>query len=148
MTSFALDLQRFAQKAADRADAVVREVVGAITVKLDERSPVGNPLLWKNPPPKGYVGGHFRGNWQLGVGTIPQGEVPGVDPNGVRAKAIVAAIPTEAAGKVFWLANNVPYARALEEGHSGQQPLGIVGRTAVEFQQIVDEAVAKSGGGA
>jgi hypothetical protein len=56
--------------------------------------------------------------------------------------AVKAAIPAEPAGHVLYLANNLPYAQRLEEGWSGQQPQGIVSRTAVEFQMIVNEAVA------
>jgi len=43
---------------------------------------------------------------------------------------------------VYFLVNNVPYAQALEDGHSTQAPQGIYGLTALEFQQYVDSAVA------
>jgi len=36
----------------------------------------------------------------------------------------------------------VPYARALEEGHSRQAPQGVVGLTVIQYQRIVDDAVA------
>jgi hypothetical protein len=54
--------------------------------------------------------------------------------------AIVSSIPGQAAGLVFYLTNNVPYAQRIEDGWSRQAPNGLVALTAVEFQQIVDEA--------
>lgn len=158
MTTFALDLARFADKVRGRADAVVGDVVVQISAALDRRSPVGDRERWdvnkdrkaKGLPlyPPGYIGGHFRGNWQLGVGVIPTGEIPGVDPTGANLNGrVIAKIPEDAAGKVYWLANNVPYARRLEDGHSSQRPKGLVGLTAIEFPQMVEQAVASNGGG-
>lgn len=145
--TFALDLQKFAAKAQERADAVVKEVLAELTVSIDLLSPVGDPTYWINPPPPGYVGGHFRANWQFGIGTIPRGEVAGVDTStqgagGVTVRGIIAQIPDEAAGQVYYLANNAPYALRIEDGWSRQAPTGVVGVTATKFQAIVDEAVA------
>ena len=138
---FALDLQKFAEKAGRKADDVVGNVVVRVAAELDRRSPVGDATYWKNPAPKGYIGGHFRANWQLGVGTRPTAEVAGVDPSGARTLgAIIAEVPEEAAGRVYWLVNNAPYAQRIENGWSRQAPQGLVGLTVVMFQQIVREA--------
>jgi len=150
--TFALDLQKFAEKAAHRADQVVSEIVVGVATRIDDRSPVGARERWavnidrakRNlpPVPKGYVGGRFRGNWQLGIGSLPGGELDIVDPGGTIAlPAIVAAIPEDASGRAYFLANNLPYAQELEGGHSKLAPAGIVGRTVIEFQQIVQDAV-------
>jgi hypothetical protein len=140
--SFALDLQKFAQKTKAKADDAVGNIVVRVASELDKRSPVGDASYWSSPPPAGYIGGHFRANWQLGVGVIPQGERDGVDTNGtVALPAIIAEIPEEAAGKVYWIVNNAPYARRLEDGWSRQAPQGLVQLTAIMFQSIVDEAV-------
>jgi hypothetical protein len=145
MTTFELDLQKFAAKAKSRADSVVHGIVAEITAKIDERSPVGDAKYWKRPPPPGYIGGHFRGNWQLGVDSYPGGTLSRIDPTGTATvAAIIGAIPAQAAGHVFTIANNLPYAVRLEEGWSHQQPEGIVGRTAVEFQIIVNRQAAKA----
>jgi hypothetical protein len=142
MSTFALQLQEFAAKAKDRADDAVGLIVVKIAKRLDERSPVGDAAFWKNPPPKGYVGGRFRGNWQLGVGSIPAGETGRIDTGGgATLGTIIADVPKEAAGKVYYLANNVPYAQRLEDGWSRQAPTGLVGLTVVEFETIVREAV-------
>lgn len=140
--TFALDLQRFAEKAKDRADEAVGAIVVNIAAEIDRRSPVGDGLYWKSPPPPGYRGGHFRGNWQLGVDMRLTGEIPGADRDGVQTQGrIVAAIPDDAAGRVYNLSNNAPYAMRLEMGWSRQAPAGMVGLTVTMFDQIVRDAV-------
>jgi hypothetical protein len=140
--SFALDLKSFAEKTKAKADLAVGSIVVRVAQELDRRSPVGDAVYWKNPAPKGYVGGRFRGNWQLGVGTIPGGETGLIDPSGAQAQGrIIASIPEKASGQVYYLMNNVPYARRIEEGWSRQAPQGLVGLTTIMFQRIVDEAV-------
>ena len=143
--SFALDLSKFAEKAMARADEAVRRIVIGVAANIDKRSPVGDGNLWKSPPPKGYIGGRFRGSWMYGNyegAGIPMNEGD-IDPSGQAAQAaIVAAIPDKAAGIRHVIINNVPYAQELERGHSTQAPQGIVGLAVVEFQQTVDEAVA------
>lgn len=140
--SFELDLKKFAEKAAARADEAVAGIVTGLHVKIDARSPVGDARYWKNPPPKGYVGGRFRANWQLGVGSMPGGTIATPDPDGgsVRAR-IQAAIPSDAAGKIYYLVNNVPYAQRLEHGWSRQAPQGVVGLSLLEVQDVVNNAV-------
>ena len=145
MSTFSIQLKEFADKAKARSDDVVGRVVANIAKRLDERSPVGDASYWKSKPPKGYVGGRFRGNWQLGVQSVPSGETGRIDPSGSSTvSAIVATIPTEAAGKVYYLANNVPYAERIEEGWSRQAPSGLVVLTAMEFQPIVVESVGET----
>lgn len=148
MGTFALDLAKFADKVKGRADDVVGDVVVQIAQAVDRRSPVGDATYWKSPAPKGYVGGRFRGNWQLGVDIRPAGETGRIDPTGADTQGeILARIPTEAAGPVYYLLNNVDYAQRIEEGWSRQAPQGLVGLTAIEFPQMVDQAVAANGGG-
>jgi hypothetical protein len=142
--SFTLDLQKFAEKAGAKADAAVGRIVVRVAKELDKRSPVGDATYWKHPAPKGYVGGHFRANWQLGVDDIPGGEIAAVDPTGSATLGrIIASVPDKASGKLYTLVNNVPYALRIEDGHSSHQaPAGLVGLTAIMFRKIVDEEVA------
>ncbi len=147
--TFAADLERFTLKVKGLTDEVIADTVKGIAYKLDERSPVGDGKYWKSPPPKGYVGGHFRANWQLGIDHLPTQEIAGVDPDGERTREqISASIPGDAAGKIYYLANNVPYALRIEDGWSHQAPQGLVGLTVTEFQSIVDQAVEDAKAGA
>lgn len=141
MSSFAVQLKAFADKTNARANIIVRKTTVDIATELEDLSPVGDPTTWKNPAPKGYVGGRFRGNWQLGVNAVPAGETGRIDPSGgATLNEVIASIPPQPAGTVLYLANNVPYAQRLEEGWSPQAPDGLVEITALKFQQIVDSA--------
>lgn len=140
--SFALDLQKFADKCGAKADLAVGKIVIGVSQRLDARSPVGDASYWKNPPPKGYIGGRFRGSWNLGIGVVPA-DVETIDPSGAETQGrIIAAIPQKASGEVYYLVNATPYGRRIEEGWSRQAPQGLVGLTVIEFQRIVDDAVA------
>lgn len=146
--SFALDLRKFAEKAGKRADLVVGEVVANVAATVDDRSPVGDASYWKHKPPAGYVGGRFRANWNLGIGSMDLSTTMATDRSakgdngGTTTAHIVSQIPAQAAGKVYYLSNSLPYAQRLEDGWSRQAPNGVVSRTVVEFQTIVDEAVS------
>jgi hypothetical protein len=159
------DINKFVVKCKDNSNQVVRKTVLDIGTSLIQKSPVGNPELWaslgasyrifsdsgkrikpklefKRQPPPGYSGGHFRANWQIGIGSIPSGILDLKDKSGnVTINAIKGGIPKDAAGLMFFIANNLPYAQALEDGHSGQAPFGMVALTQVEFQNIINSAV-------
>lgn len=104
------------------------------------RSPVGDPDFWKSPPPKGYIGGQFRGNWDVAVGSPTSDVASGaIDPGG--AATVVAGsnvINAAIKGRPYrdiWLLNNLPYAVRLEEGwsHQAPGPGGIVELTAQDL---------------
>lgn len=171
MASFTLDLQKYADKTKQSMGDAVREVVMKCAGLVDERSPVGNTKLWlslhpfvslvtptgrykKNPasgkvqyeiaPPEGYLGGHFRINNQYGFGSAPTGEIDGTDEDGkatmLRIKAQVEGAPV--AG-LHYIANNVPYAMALENGHSTQAPQGIYGLAAIDAAGAANAVIRK-----
>lgn len=142
--SFTLDLTRFVEKAKGNAEEVVRKVGVDMLAKVVDRSPVGNPDLWQSGVgPAGYVGGRFRGNWQVAFDIRPAQEIDRIDAGGgvtVAAGAAVLSAFNPGVNKV-WLVNNVPYAYRLEMGHSTRAPLGVAGVTATEFQSFVNQAV-------
>ena len=148
MANFALNVAKFAERAKGNTDQVVRSVLFSVANSLVERSPVGNPDLWQNPKaaPPGYVGGRFRANWQFGESEPNLAVTTGIDPTGgFTIGKLQAAVPeTDARGKIYYFTNSLPYAERLEEGWSSRQaPDGIVGLTAIEFQDYVDKAVAE-----
>ncbi len=113
------------------------------------RSPVGNPTLWEDQAQaryalsNGYVGGRFRGNWQVAVGARPVGPVDDIDhstvgsaPSGTAvAKAVGALAPLRLRPDKAYLVNNLPYAEPLENGSSTQAPGGMVAVTTAELKQ-------------
>ncbi|MAB96929.1 MAG: hypothetical protein CMK71_02520 [Pseudomonadaceae bacterium] len=95
---------------------------------------------------KGYVGGRFRGNWQVGIGTRPTGTLPDIDPQGNntigKAAAVIETYTTDA--NTIWAVNNLPYGYRLEyEGWSTQAPSGMVRISVAEWQMIVNQAVSE-----
>jgi hypothetical protein len=145
--SFALDLKKFADKTKAKNGLVIAKVVGELAKQLVLKSPVGDGKYWKNPPPPGYVGGRFRANWQYGLEAPDLKTTDAIDAAGAGTiSSIVGKISTDGAGNVHYLTNNLPYAEALENGHSHRQaPNGIVHITVLEFQPIVDR-IARSMG--
>lgn len=158
MKTFADQIKDFSAKVKTQCNDTVSILLFKIYEEVDKRSPVGDQELWiynkgtkENPEyvhwlayndKDGYVGGHFRANWQLGVGTLPTTEVAGVDPQGDATQGrILAAIPDEAAGKVYYLANTAPYAMRLENGWSTQAPAGMVGLAVSMFPELIDVSV-------
>ena len=90
-----------------------------------------------------YVGGRFRGNWQVSFDAPATGETGQIDAQGGKTKQLGAAVIqsfTTDVGSIY-LMNNVPYAQRLEEGWSSQAPAGMVKVTLVEFQAMINKAV-------
>lgn len=133
--AFSLALQQFAAKAGANADAAVRTVVLDVQQRLILRSPVDT--------------GRFRGNWRYSVGQAPEGtvETGGTSENPAPPPEAPALVPGEGLGRVHFLANNLPYAMALERGHSTQAPQGLVALTVMEFASIVNDAAAAASAG-
>ena len=115
----------------------------AILRNLVAGSPVGNPDLWQNPPPPGYVGGHFRRNWQVSVGGFADGELEGEDNTGATTlatgKAKIDGFVRSGGGANLVIQNNVPYANRLAQGWSRQAAAGWVDRQ-------IDAALLTPGG--
>ena len=142
---FTVQLERFAAKAKARGPAVVRKVVLEMGTSLVFRSPVGDGSYWLNPPPKGYVGGRFRANWQVGLGSINYTVSDKTDADGAATVgnlfAKVADADTE---QVFYLTNSLPYAKRIEDGWSRRQaPQGVVALTVLQFRQFISAAVSE-----
>lgn len=140
--SFTADLSRFVNKAKSNVDQVVRVVVIDLGTRIIMRNPVGDTKYWKTKyPPKGYVGGRSRANWQYNFGQMPTSVLEVVDTTGAATtRSLTSGVLGAPAAGIHWIANNVDYIKALEEGWSRQAPNGMVGVTLVEFQTVVSQA--------
>lgn len=145
--TFALDINKFIEKTQGNAHESTKRIVGKVLERVVNKSPVGNTKNWKDQEhlPKGYVGGHFRKNWQVGIDSAPSGEVDGVDPDGGPTIELgKSKIPEQAGGHTYYLVNNLDYAQALEDGHSTQAKPGvIVAGTIVEYQSYIRETLSE-----
>jgi hypothetical protein len=95
--------------------------------------------------PDGYVGGRFRGNWQVTFDTKATGQLERIDPQGDSTKSAASQVVLGFTSDVgtIWAVNNLPYGPRLEfEGWSSQAPAGMVRVSVTEFQSFVNRAVA------
>ena len=124
MGQFANQMQGWVQKTMAKSDTAVRMIALRMFSRIILKSPV--------------LSGRFRGNWQLAIGSVPEGTLELDDKTGTAtiAKGAATALGFNA-GETIFFANNLPYARRLEEGYSQQAPAGMVALTVQEFQSIV-----------
>ncbi|EPV8382728.1 hypothetical protein ACWASM_001374 [Enterobacter cloacae] len=94
--------------------------------------------------PDGYVGGRFKNNWYVGFDSQPTetNDTPDASGQGSNSRGL-AVLEVFRVGQVssIYFTNNLPYAAALENGHSGQAPGGMVGITALDAAQLFREAM-------
>ncbi|MFD1690673.1 hypothetical protein ACFSHR_01355 [Azotobacter chroococcum] len=171
--SFELDLRAFIEKAKGNAGSCGPVgsftadlwAVNSIAKQYNEEVFRYNAELRKNPEnltkagrlrpglkvndsmdikaPEGYVGGRFRGNWQVTFGVPASGETGRIDPNGgdTLAAGIAVIAAYNSSINSIWITNNVPYAIPLEYGHSSQAPRGVVRVTMADAPQDINRAV-------
>lgn len=96
--------------------------------------------------PEGYVGGRFKNNWYVGFDSQPSqsNDTPDASGQGSNSRGL-AVLEVFRVGQVssIFFTNNLPYAAALENGHSGQAPGGMVGITALDAAQLFREAMSE-----
>lgn len=147
--TFSLELSKFLELVEGNSHTAVRKIVLEVGKSVVEKTPVGDPSLWKSAPPPGYVGGRARASWSHAEGHMPTEKFDAIDPSdadtNVSTKRIEASIPDTAAGKIHFIGNNLPYIERLEKGWSTQAPNGMVELTAAEFQTFVDDVVKELG---
>ena len=135
-TNFLQSINAFVDKAKANSELVVKK--GCIEVLQDiiRMSPVGQPAIWKSKPPKNYVGGRFRGNWQVSFDIPITNEIDRIDPTGMEAlkEGIEQIGKFTADVKSVYFTNNLSYSVELELGHSTQAPNGMVRVAALNAQ--------------
>jgi hypothetical protein len=93
--------------------------------------------------PDGYVGGRFRGNWQVTFDVKATGTLERIDPQGDDTKAAARGVVLGFTSDVgtIWAVNNMIYGPRLEfEGWSSQAPSGMVRISVAEFQSFLNAA--------
>lgn len=93
----------------------------------------------------GYVGGRFRGNWQVSFDVAKTGTLERIDPTGQDSKGegvgVIQGFTTQVG--TIWMMNNLPYSQRLEYGHSSQAPAGVVRVSVLEVQMFIDKAIGE-----
>jgi hypothetical protein len=143
MSKFSTPLYELARRRKQNLDDATKRATFGVFSATVERSPVGQPALWKDPTnaPAGYVGGRFRANWNFSVGAPDESITESTD-KGRGAREAARALSTSA-GSVVYFTNGLPYAKRLEyEAWSTQAPAGMVRVSAAEFDEYVRKALA------
>lgn len=124
------------------AEAVAQDIQHAARAAIEVAvlsTPVGNPDIWKHPPPPGYKPGAARGNWVVGIGEQPGEE--NYDPkllDTVGAKTI-KNLQEKVNGYLranllrgdnLLIVNPVPYAEGLENGTVSSQGRAMASKAA------------------
>ena len=117
------DLKRFARNIRVRSDKLVKNIdqlVRKVALAVDTAVVIGTPVDT----------GRARANWQVGLGSAPDGTLPAPSsPEEGLANALSAGQVTIGAykgGTIIHITNNLPYIEALNNGHSSQAPAGYV----------------------
>ena len=90
--------------------------------------------------------GHAQNNWIVNIGSPdtsdkasakPAGGAKATDTFASANASILAGYPKDGSFPVIYLQNNLPYALALEYGHSAQAPAGMVAMTVAELEALM-----------
>lgn len=132
MAGWSIPPTAFADMVDEEVGKRVRIIALALLNQVVERSPVGNPDLWKDKngrprkAPPGYTGGRFRGSHIVSIGAPVYIATTAIDPSGseTKSRGETALTGLEPYTQVF-IQTNLPYAERLEQGHSGQAGEGV-----------------------
>jgi hypothetical protein len=141
MPSAAEQMKAIKAKAMDRTERAVRGGFVQVGERLIELSPVGDPALWQRLPSRDYHPGTFRSNWNASADQIDFSTTLSTNITEVNG---LSALPPKLVGKVLYHANSLPYANALNWGHSSQAPVGILPIIEIEAPDISEDAARRA----
>jgi len=123
---FSIDLTRWGTSLEkEQAPQFIRKIALELLKKVTMKSPVDT--------------GRFRANWMVGIGGADETTTEStVNDAMMRGSIVLTGYKTL---KQIHISNNLPYAAALEHGHSQQAPLGVA-------EISVEEIEAHFNGGA
>lgn len=126
--NFLASLLAFKYKTEEALNTTVRKITFAVFYNVVLGSP--------------FDTGRFIGNWQVGLGVCPEGTLDIFQTDKMaQADAGKAILSKAQAGGLIYIANNLPYAVALEYGHSSQAPSGMVRITLANINAITSGAI-------
>lgn len=134
--------QKSARETYNDAVDANNSAVGKGPGRMRRKSTKALRKAFPNRAGKGYVGGRFRANWQIGIASPNESISDAVDPAGGatigRLTGVAAAVR---AGGVIYITNSLPYAIPLERGHSKQAPQGIVRLTMLDLPAALEASL-------
>lgn len=140
-TTFVASLQKYVENVHGGHDKIVREVA----FDLRDNVVVGGPFSPGTPVDTGFA----RASWWSDVNGkgVPTSPAAAEGSAGAPSDTVGLQIAGLKAGDVFGLNNGAEYIDALEFGHSGQAPEGMVRVAVAAGQEILDQAVKRVANG-
>ena len=121
---FSIDLTRWGVSLEkEQAPQFIRKIVLELLKKLTMKSPVDT--------------GRFRANWMVGIGGADETTTDSTVNDAMMRGSIVLTGYKNL--KQIHISNNLPYAAALEHGHSQQAPLGVAEISVAEIEAHFNE---------
>ena len=141
MMSFKDDFRKEREKHIRAAQEVVKLAAIEVVNYVITASPVGNTDLWKTAyPPKLYVGGRFRSNWILTKSKPSTKVSETIRTEGAIIQEYSARVLGEYSDK-WILANNLPYAKRIDNGWSSQSPNGVTAPAKLHVNSKIPELI-------
>lgn len=121
---FSIDLTRWGVSLEkEQAPQFIRKIALELLKKVTMKSPVDT--------------GRFRANWMVGIGGADETAIDStVNDAMMRGSVVLAGYKSL---KQIHISNNLPYAAALEHGHSQQAPLGVAEVSVAEIEAHFNE---------
>jgi len=121
---FSIDLTRWGTSLEkEQAPQFIRKIALELLKKVTMKSPVDT--------------GRFRANWMVGIGGADETTTEStVNDAMMRGSIVLTGYKTL---KQIHISNNLPYAAALEHGHSQQAPLGVAEISVAEIEAHFNE---------
>lgn len=127
-------LSKILGRVQTQMETTVRESIREVGHRLVDRSPVDS--------------GKFINNWKGSEGSINTDTSSEPDKSGAASHASVDAVADNwTPGETVYITSSLPYAERIERGWSGGAPKGVVGLTATEFGDILQEQLRKAKNG-
>tara|TARA_R110002012_G_scaffold279875_1_gene468295 strand:+ start:1358 stop:1798 length:441 start_codon:yes stop_codon:yes gene_type:complete len=143
--TFSVEFDAIAKKTNQKVEDVARIVATDIFERVIYGTPSGKPELWQSNPPKGYVAGQLKGNWQATIGSPSKKILSVKDKDGsLTVKNMKSVMKSWDGTGVVYFRNNLPYAARIEYGaHSKQAPQGMVRLALITLNQAIKKSIQK-----
>ena len=116
---FSIDLTRWGNSLEkEQAPKFIRKIALDLLKKITVKSPVKT--------------GRFKANWMTGIGGADETTTESTVDDAVMRGSIILSAYRDL--KQIHISNNLPYAAALEHGHSMQAPLGVAEISVAEIE--------------
>jgi hypothetical protein len=107
--------------------------------RADALLDIGSGIIGDTPIDTGWC----RGNWQSSLNVRKETQLP-IRPSIAAVAELAETVGSMKGDETFILRNNLVYATALEFGHSGQAPNGMVRKNVQRWGGVVQKAARKA----